>query len=72
MAKNQIPSGIRPKIWLNNDMKLMVLVLMSAVLASCAPVTSSEQYKTKYSDAPTMQAAEDAGTKTFNEYSFDR
>jgi len=53
-------------------MRLTVLVLMGTVLASCAPVPSSEQYKTKYSDAPTMQAAQDASTKTFNEHSFDR
>ena len=53
-------------------MRLIVLVLMSTVLVSCAPVSSSEQHKSKYSDVPTMQAAEDASTKTFNEHSFDR
>ena len=45
---------------------------MSTMLASCTPVQPSEQYKIKYSDVPTMQAAEDANIKTFNEYSFDR
>jgi len=53
-------------------MRLIVLVLMSIVLASCAPVPSSEQYNTKYPNTPTMQSAEDANTKTFDTHSFDK
>ena len=53
-------------------MRLIAVLLTSIVLVSCSPVERVEDYKTKYPDAPTMQSAEDANTKTFNEHSFDK
>lgn len=45
-------------------MKWVMCIAMSCIVASCTPVSESEQYKTKYPDAPTMQSAEDATSGT--------
>jgi len=53
-------------------MRTVAFVFASVMLASCSPVQESASYETKYPDAPTMQSAQDANTKTFNEHSFDK
>jgi hypothetical protein len=60
------------RIQLNNNMRLMMLMLMPMVLMSCAPVPAYAPGQTKYPDVPTMQAAQDAGTDAFDARSFDR
>lgn len=37
-----------------------LLVILALVLSSCSPVKETEEYNTKYPDAPTMQSAENA------------
>ena len=49
-----------------------MLMWMSVVFMSCAPVPVSAPDQTKYPDVPTMQAAQDAGTDAFNVQSFDK
>ncbi len=45
-----------------------VLIILTIVLSSCAPVENADQYETKYPGTPTMQSAEDAmNGKLFNE-----
>jgi hypothetical protein len=53
-------------------MRTVAVVFASVVLTSCSPVHESAPHDTKYPDAPTMQSAADANTKTFNEHSFDK
>ena len=53
-------------------MKTVAVVFASVMLISCSPVQQPAPYETKYPDAPTMQSAADANTKTFNEHSFDK
>ena len=53
-------------------MRTVAFAFASVMLISCSPVQEPAQYQTKYPDAPTMQSAADANTKTFNEHSFDK
>lgn len=44
-----------------SQMKL-IIILLSIIISSCAPVQQQEELETKYPEVPTMQSAEDANT----------
>jgi len=55
------------------EMRIILLAFVATIICSCSPVQDdNKDLPTKYPDAPTMQSAEDANTKTFNEHSFDK
>jgi hypothetical protein len=53
-------------------MSRAVLGIVLLAISGCSPISDYKSEPTKYSDAPTMQAAEDATKTKFDESSFDK
>jgi uncharacterized protein YceK len=53
-------------------MNKIILGLVLLVVSGCSPVSEYKSEPTKYPNAPTMQAAEDASKTKFDESSFDK
>lgn len=53
-------------------MNKVILSVVLFTVSGCSPISDYKSEPTKYPDAPTMQAAEDAAKAKFDESSFDK